>query len=118
MGSAGRIGMDQHLWCVRVIRARAIVHWQRFQCLAQHRDVIGGGVTASVARPQQPSQGLPGGPGPLTAWARAARIRGSRTASMLLVEAGGGDDAEEPSMWRPCGPLPREVWATILQTEE
>jgi hypothetical protein len=59
MGGTGGVGADQDLWRVRVIRARAVLRWQRIQCLAQHGDVIGGGVTAGVARPQQPGQGLP-----------------------------------------------------------
>ena len=61
MGGAGGVGADQDLWCVRVIRPRAVLRWQRLECLAQQRDVIGGGVTAGVARPQQPGQGLPDG---------------------------------------------------------
>ena len=61
MGGAGGVRADQDLWRVRVIRARAVLRWQRIECLAQHGDVIGGGVTAGVARPQQPGQGLPGG---------------------------------------------------------
>ena len=61
MGSAGGVGADQDLWCVRVLRPRTVVRWQRIERLAQHGDVIGGGVTAGVARPQQPGQGLPAG---------------------------------------------------------
>ncbi|WP_457144922.1 hypothetical protein [Mycobacterium sp. URHB0021] len=34
----------------------------------------------------------------------------------VLVEAGGSRDAEEPSMWRPCGPLSQEVSGTLRRT--
>jgi hypothetical protein len=38
------------LWRSRVIRARAVLRWERIQCLVKHGDVISGGVTADVAR--------------------------------------------------------------------
>jgi hypothetical protein len=119
MGGAGGVGADQDLWCVRVIRPRAVVRWQRLECLAQHRDVIGGGVTAGVARPQQPGQGLPGGDvGTIQKHQQRVKAKGvlpGRGRVLLVVGMVGGDggidiDVQPAIAGRgsPCrpGPLP------------
>ena len=59
MGGAGGVGADQDLWRVRVIRARAVLRWQRIECLAQHGDVIDGGVTADIAARSSPARASP-----------------------------------------------------------
>ena len=54
LGAARAIGADQQR-CAVAVRVGDLR-----QRLIQHGDVIGGGVRAGVARPQQPSQELPG----------------------------------------------------------
>jgi hypothetical protein len=60
VSGAGRVGADQNPWCVAVFWIRAIPQRQRVQRLTQYGDVIGGGVAARVAGPQQPGQRFPG----------------------------------------------------------
>lgn len=61
VGGTGRVGPDQHLGGVRIVRVGAVVRRQRRQRLLKHADVIGGGIASGVALAQQPGQCLPGG---------------------------------------------------------
>ena len=117
MGGAGGVRADQDLWRARVIRARAVLRWQRIKCLAQHGDVIGGGVTAGVARPQQPGQGLPGGDvGAIQKHQQRVKAEGvlpGRGRVLLVVgmiDGDGGIDIDvQPAIvgrGGPCGPGP------------
>jgi len=58
MGGAGGVGADQDLWRVSGLSGPGqVLRWQRIEGLAQNGDVIGGGGTAGVARPQTARQG-------------------------------------------------------------